>query len=268
MAESFVDQSIDGLCAELCATLGSETYLVNPSAAVVHALVDWGVDHPDSFSPMRLLGDEATLKQALDQFIVATRAADLVESGLLELRAHPTPPKSSVAVDGQRLLVIVDADECVGAIASDERRFVEELHATCSKRFDTAEVFPLRTPALSRIEETLADRLGEDRWQDFLALTDQAAATGVVDEVIISLLVAAKHRDLLYNVSKWGEDVGLASKATFSRKKSDLEEVGLIETDSEPIDVGRPRLRLRVAEPALDSATAAELIEETEHRLA
>ena len=49
---------------------------------------------------------------------------------------------------------------------------------------------------------------------------------------------------LLYDISRWGEDVGVASKATFSRAKSRLEDAALIRTEKVPIDVGRPRLRL------------------------
>jgi DNA-binding MarR family transcriptional regulator len=41
-----------------------------------------------------------------------------------------------------------------------------------------------------------------------------------------------------------GEDTGVASKATFSRVKTRLEDRDLIETEKVPIDVGRPRLRL------------------------
>ncbi|MFB6186598.1 MAG: DUF5821 family protein, partial [Halobacteriaceae archaeon] len=74
-----------------------------------------------------------------------------------------------------------------------------------------------------------------------------------------SLLVAAKNDVLLYNISKWGEDSGLASKATFSRTKSRLEEQGLIDTEKVPIDVGRPRLKLRLADPRLEEASPSEL---------
>lgn len=63
------------------------------------------------------------------------------------------------------------------------------------------------------------------------------------DGVTISLLVATKNDVLLYNISKWGEDVGIASKATFSRTKIRLEDLGVIDTEKVLIDIGRPRLR-------------------------
>jgi DNA-binding MarR family transcriptional regulator len=84
--------------------------------------------------------------------------------------------------------------------------------------------------------------------------------------VTVSLLVAARNRELLYDISRWGEDVGLASKATFSRTKSQLEERGLLDTEKVPIDVGRPRLRLRLTD-GLAEAPVAELTRKARARL-
>lgn len=50
----------------------------------------------------------------------------------------------------------------------------------------------------------------------------------------ISLLVVAKNEELLYDISKWGKDAGVASKATFSRMKQQLEEMGLVNTEKVP----------------------------------
>ena len=80
-----------------------------------------------------------------------------------------------------------------------------------------------------------------------------------LSEVTVALLVAAKNEQLLYDISKWGEDTGVASKATFSRTKTNLEERGLIDTEKVPIDVGRPRLRLKLADDRLTNVSAAEL---------
>ena len=81
-----------------------------------------------------------------------------------------------------------------------------------------------------------------------------------VDEVVISLLAAASNEQLLYDISTWGERVGVASRATFSRKKSTLEEHGVIETEKVPIDVGRPRLRLLFGDERLHEADTDELV--------
>ena len=102
----------------------------------------------------------------------------------------------------------------------------------------------------------------------FLEATETVDSESPLDEVAISLIVAAKNRVLLYDISKWGEDVGLASKATFSRTKTHLEDTGLIDTEKVPIDVGRPRLRLRFADEDLHDASIDDLLERARSRTA
>jgi len=89
-----------------------------------------------------------------------------------------------------------------------------------------------------------------------------------VDEVAAALLVAAKHDQLLYDISQWGEEVGLASKATFSRTKNRLEETDILDTNKVPIDVGRPRLRLTLGPDGLAEATPEAVVETAADRLA
>ncbi|KPN32124.1 hypothetical protein SY89_02884 [Halolamina pelagica] len=109
----------------------------------------------------------------------------------------------------------------------------------------------------------MAADIGDQSREDFdtvLSSLETARGDGDgLDEVTISLLVAAKNDVLLYDISKWGEDVGIASKATFSRTKTRLEELGLIDTEKVPIDVGRPRLRLKLGDERLHGADAEEL---------
>ena len=51
----------------------------------------------------------------------------------------------------------------------------------------------------------------------------------------------------------------IASKATFSRTKTRLEDAGIIDTEKVPIDVGRPRLRLKLGDERLHGVDAGEL---------
>jgi hypothetical protein len=99
----------------------------------------------------------------------------------------------------------------------------------------------------------------ESDFRTVLESVEDMDDSGELDEVGLSLLVAAKHEQLLYDISKWGEDVGVASKATFSRTKTHFEEQGLLETEKVPIDVGRPRLRLLLGDERLHEADTEEL---------
>ena len=68
-------------------------------------------------------------------------------------------------------------------------------------------------------------------FQTMLESAENITDIDELDEVGLSLLVAAKHEQLLYDISHWGEDADVASKATFSRKKTQLEKQGLLETE-------------------------------------
>lgn len=237
-------------------------FIVDPPRVVIEDYVDVAISMTDP-PAVRLLVDEPTLKEALGDFLVAGNAADLVASAALELRTTETSPGNALIMTEAQLTALVVAGDTMAALSTDDTGFVTTAFEFYSQAWDTASDFSLRTPPLSRVRETLRDSIGPRVADDFDAVLDSLeTARGEnagLDEVTISLLVAAKNEELLYDISKWGEDVGIASKATFSRTKTSLEDLGLIDTEKVPIDVGRPRLRLRFANEQLADASADEL---------
>ncbi|MFB6137085.1 MAG: transcriptional regulator TbsP [Halobacteriaceae archaeon] len=237
--------------------------VVNPAPAVVEATVAAGAalagDHPT----IRVLADESTLKTVFADFIQASRAADLVESGHLSLRTSESLPQNAVVVTDDAVVALVTADENVGGLVASDAPFVDEAVGTYTDDWEAADEYGLRTPAISTVRSTMDDELGPDVTHDFdgvLASLETARGDDDdLDEVTVSLLVAARNEELLYDVSKWGEDVGIASKATFSRTKTRLEDRGIIDTEKVPIEVGRPRLRLKLADERLQEADPADL---------
>ena len=163
------------------------------------------------------------------------------------------------------MLALVEAGDRIAALTTEDSEFVDSARDVYDQQWDAATEFQLRTPPISRIRETLEADIGEQPRGDFdavLGSLETARGNGDgLDEVTVSLLVAAKNEVLLYDISKWGEDVGIASKATFSRTKTKLEDNGLIATEKVPIDVGRPRLRLQLGDERLRTAAADELAE-------
>ncbi len=212
---------------------------------------------------VRLLAREEPLASLFEDFLIASRAADLVASESLALRTIDDDPRCSLILTETGVSVIVGAGETVASLSSTN----DEFHATATDRYEEiwarGEPYELRTPPLSRIRETLRSEFGSDTATDFDALIDTletAVGDGDgLDAVTICLLVAARNRELLYDISKWGEDVGIASKATFSRTKTRLEDQGLLETEKVPIDVGRPRLRLILGDDRLGTASPGEM---------
>lgn len=258
------EESVAGVVAAGLDGAADDVYVVNPTTETIRALIEelGGRDAPPT---VKLLVDEDPLKDLVEDFIVASSIADLLADETLEIRTLQTPPRNFLFVSEAEVVSIVDAGEAVAGLRTDEADFVPEAYDHYGGRWAEATEFSLRTPPRSAVSETLADEIGRDSQADFEAVLDSmSSARGNgqgLDEVTISLLVAARNGVLLYDISKWGEDVGLASKATFSRTKTRLEDEGLIDTDKVPIDVGRPRLRLKLGDDDLADRPPAEMAE-------
>jgi len=268
MESTVIKDTLADVLDEALGAAADELYLVNPTPETIEELVEV----LDADSPtVRLLAPEDTLKDVMDDFLVASSAADHVESGNLKLRAAEEDANTLVVTDDAVVSLVSAGDHAAGLTADDDA-FVEGAHEQYGSAWDSAEEFNLRTPALSRVRNSLDEELGEATAEDFDSVLDSletARGDGDgLDEVTISILVAARNEDLLYDISKWGEDVGIASKATFSRTKSRLEEMGLIDTEKVPIDVGRPRLRLKLGDDRLEDAETGELASVAQSMLA
>jgi hypothetical protein len=239
-----------------------ELLLVDPTAEAVRALttVTTGASAPPS---VRILADQGLLKDVMDDFVVASTAANHVAADTVAIRTGDTGSTNTLVVTETAAWALVSVGDRVAALGDAEAAFVDAVRETYDTRWDPAPTFDLRTPPLSRVRETLGEEIGDAVRADFDAaldaLNDARDAASEFDEVTLTLLVAAHNDVLLYDISKWGEDVGIASKATFSRTKTTLEEEGLIRTEKVPIDAGRPRLRLKLHGDRFDEVTPAEL---------
>ncbi len=240
-------------------------YVVNPSKAVLEELIYATAEAGESSPEIRILGEDETLKAVMEDFLVASQTADLVEAERVAIRSVPENGRTAMLLTDARVTALVEAGGAVGGLSTDDEAFTEAVLSAVEDEWEAASRFQLRTPALSRITETLEMDLESTVREDFeslLGALETAKGNGAgIDEVTISLLVAAKNKVLLYDISKWGEDVGIASKATFSRTKTKLEDKGLIDTEKVPIDVGRPRLRLKLQDDRLQGAEPEEMAE-------
>lgn len=248
MATNLLTRTIEDVLREALSDASEELFVVNPGESLgVLIGVMKGIDTP----AVRLLAADGNLRDTMEDFILASRAADLVAADTLELRTFAGESNTLLVSEGS-VIAVVEAGDHVAGLATDERGFIEAAHERYEAEWEEATPFSLRTPPLGRVQRTLRESLGAHVAGDFdsmLATVDTARGDGDgLDEVTISLLVAAKNNELLYDISKWGEDVGVASKATFSRTKTALEAADLVATEKVPIDVGRPRLRLVLGE--------------------
>ena len=240
----------------------SDVLAVGLSADAIEGLLTV-LGERDEPPTVRLLTTESALKTLTNDFAVAGAAADLVAADVLSLRTAEGRLDGPLLFTDETVVSVVPTGRQAAGLTTDDEEFVETARNQYVDRWDNSKPFNLRTPALSRVRETLEDEFGPDMVEDFeqmrVALGTERG-DNELDEVDISLLAAARNGALLYNISTWGEDVGVASRATFSRKKTALEERGLIDTEKVPIDVGRPRLRLLLGDERLRETTADDLV--------
>lgn len=238
--------------------------LARPGAvrALVSAVDDVEFDHQ-----LRLITDESTARAIRSQFLTATRVVDLIEAGTVELRTVPEDrtPLDALLIGPDRLASLLwTRDDRVGSLATDDGEFAATFRTEYDELWDGAEEYSFRTPAYSRMLESLGERLGEGTEADLAtALEADVTKRGLesnLDAVDVTILVAARNRQQLYELSRWGESAGLASPAKFSQAKQHLEDVGLVGTEKVPQERGRPRQRLVLAKADLEEASVEELV--------
>ena len=262
MSSNLLDDRLEDILETVLETTTDDLLVVNPSEETLESFIDVMTGFEGDAPTVRLLAEERTLKDVMDDFLVASNAADLIDTDLLTLRTGESPSNSLLLTDDD-VIALVDAGTRVGGLIADDDEFVEAATDTYEGRWDAADEYSLRTPPISKVRQSLSEDISPEAEDDFSNILDSletARGDGDgLDEVTISLLVAAKNEALLYDISKWGEDVGIASKATFSRTKTKLEDMGLIDTEKVPIDVGRPRLRLKLGDERLQGADNGQL---------
>ncbi|WP_049902734.1 transcriptional regulator TbsP [Halococcus agarilyticus] len=259
-----IEQNVSDVCRAVLGDPTGDVIAMGFSASGVEALLDVLAEADDPPS-VRLLATGPVLKTVTSDFTVAGTAADLVVADVLSLRTTDEQLDGPLLCTEDAVVAVIPTDDQAAGLVTRDETFVEAARGEYTERWDRADAFRLRTPPLSRVRETLDGEFGPDVRADFEQMrtalgTERNNGDSEVDEVVVSLLAAAKNEQLLYDISTWGEDVGVASRATFSRKKATLEEGGLIDTEKVPIDVGRPRLRLLLGDERLREADTDELV--------
>jgi len=263
MRSNLFDRQPEDVLATALAESEGETYVVSPTETLIEDLIEVAGEFDGEAPTLRLLADGRTVRRVMEDFIVASSAADLIDRGTLEIKTTEDGAGNTVLVTEESVMAVVTAGGHVAGLTTADGEFVDDAYETYAECWADAEDFQLRTPPISQVRESLSEDMGNDAQKDFsevLSSLETARGDGDgLDEVTISLLVAAKNEELFYDVSKWGEDVGVASKATFSRVKNQLEDTGLIRTEKVPVDVGRPRQRLTIQDDRLQNASGSQL---------
>lgn len=227
------------------------------AAELVNALAT--TDDPPT---VHVLVSNRVLNWIRRDFHLASIAVELVESGILSIRIQEETPANSILTTDDAVFSLVTIDDQAAGLTTDDDEFVAEMRTEQNEAWEAADATDLRTPARSHVYETLAEKFGtdvKDGYETMLGAIGttrksrgRASDSDNLDKVELAILVGATHKLQLFELSKWGEDVGLASKATFSRTKSQLEDEGIIKTEKIPMDIGRPRQRLLLTDQFRD----------------
>lgn len=230
--------------------------LVGPTAEIAAAVSVVSTGH------LRVLMTNDEFRTLTDDFILATELADQIQEGTVEVRTTDDV-ENRVLVTNDSIVQFLSTEDGVWMNTNGDTELAGRVYRASEGAFEEATEPSLRVPPRSDLVSTMKESLGSsmaDSFERVLDQRDELSRSADLDEVATVILLAATEETLLYDVSKWGEDVGLASKATFSRVKTQLEDGGYIATEKVPIDVGRPRLRLKVAEDS-DLQTVNQIVE-------
>lgn len=217
MPEPALEQTVlDGLRAVLSSV--TDPLVVTLSGDTVEALlaVLADLDEPS----VRLLAPGGVLRDVLDDFLVASAAADFVAADRLELRTGDIPSMQLI-VAADMVVAFVTAGDRVAGLTTGDEAFVASATDHYADLWAAADPFTLHTPPRARVQRTLDAEFGPAVAADFdaiLAALETVRGDGDgLDEVTISLLVAAKHEELLYDISTWGGGISALHQRPPSR---------------------------------------------------
>lgn len=212
---------------------------------------------------VRLLLDEADADALFETFRPAALAADLIESGRLEIRMT-TELGQRVTLTETTAYAHVTVDEQVASLDAVTESFCSSLRTEYETAWEDAAEFDPAVPALSRLLSTFTDTFpsAAETLADVIGADTQIERSSDFDPITVVGLVAARHELQTLEVSEWAEEIDLSSRTEISRVKSRLSNRDVVDTDRVPHGVGRPRQKLVVADETLAECPPESLLDE------
>ena len=238
-------------------TSDASLLVVVSDAELLAAILEGAFDvDPES---VRILTPRTVANEVLADFIVASRTAELVERGTLSIRLAEEVPTMPLIVGEDRVTRFVTIGNSLYTLGTADSGFVTAATEHFDKCWESAEEYPVSAAPISTVRQELEEVFGPGILEDFEAMVDAKQGDGlrIADRFI---LLAARHRALLYDIGRWGEEMGISSRATFSRAKARLERKGVVATEKVPIEHGRPRQQLLLADDRYRDASMDDLL--------
>ena len=242
-----VSNRVDSIIPEVVRSDGEIRLVISDFQTIISLL---GLDLMQDRKSLCILFTDEVASTLSDQFPINSYFQKLYDSPAVEIKQAsfsdtPVPPMAII-------------DDCTyypvefGSVSSYVLLEDTPLHSRLSAEFDAqfqgADALDIDVPPWGELLDGLSEATSPETANEFEDLVEAATPEKLdsLDEVSLALISAAKTGALQYNISKWGEEMKIASKATFSRKKTDLVDRGVITTESVPVETGRPRDRLLI----------------------
>ncbi|WP_143114441.1 transcriptional regulator TbsP domain-containing protein [Halopenitus persicus] len=257
MPTEVIGDGLEDVLGQIGSDDDSDRLLVDPSPTMVEEITQLLYSDNETIN---ILAQQDTLKEALSDFRIAARAVDLIEEDRIDLRIVDQTLNNTLLLTPSSMATLLRLDSRLNALVTTDEELMERTRSMYQNLFADARSYDVHTPAYSEVQTSLREAINQEMEQDYIAaLESSSSLDNPIDEVAIGVLVAARNGELQYELSAWGEKIGIASRATFSRTKSQLEDEDLITTEKVPIDVGRPRYRLQLENPQLSNIPVEEI---------
>lgn len=222
------------------------------------------LEDADEETDVEILTDSDTVVELRELFFTTSRLVDYVLADTLTIRARESPLQSLIITEDAVGAVAGFREGNPAVVETTDTSVVAGTLKAFEERFERAETVTFWKPGYATMLEELEARFDESLVADVTdgldAARDGEEPAVEINPVYVTLLVGGYNEASFYRLSRWGEATQLGSCANFSRKKQELEELDLIETEQIPIDVGRPRQRLLLGD-ALEAETIEDIVD-------
>jgi hypothetical protein len=195
-----------------------------------------------------VMTDEDTITALRHQFLTGAHLEEYIQGDVVNLRSQRSPLPTLLCTESNVTAIAGLPDGPQWAFETSDEEYVTATQQRFADEFQAASTPRLRHPNWSAMCAAFEETFNVDVFADFKSGIQAALAddgrTLAIDSVHLSLLLGGFHELSFYELARMAEDIQLGSPATYSRKKQELEDAGLIDVEPMETDVGRPRQRL------------------------
>ena len=244
----------------------SSLRILTDDSAVIETLVGVSRTAEAEQGTTELLCSQESLKQLERDFVTESHASHLAAESRISFRSRTDtePELPTLVFDGSGVtaLLPVGGHEIapLAVEAADTRQRLKRLyHSMWESGLPFTPDLPPYPAMLSLADQHLGTAVRDD-FETATEVLQQRTDGESLKPVALVIVLGARHQTFVADIADWTETTGLATQATVSKVKTELEELGVVATESVPHGVGHPRQQLRFAEDSFNTLAIEELV--------